>query len=65
MTVQITLDDPNVFPTVEDVDARDTGKTAAIFLGTRIEGQFATVTVNLTYEQASDLAGLLKPFRKD
>ena len=65
MTIKITEEEPNVFPSVEDVDARDTGKAAAIFLGTRIEGQFTTVTVNLTYEQASDLAGLLKPFRKD
>jgi hypothetical protein len=64
MTVKITPEDPNIFPAVEDVDARDNGRAAAIFLGTRVEGQFTTVTVNLTYEQASDLAALLKPFGK-
>ena len=64
MTVKITPEDPNIFPAVEDVDARDNGRAVAIFLGTRIEGQFTTVTINLTYEQASDLAGLLKPFGK-
>jgi hypothetical protein len=47
---------------VEDVDARDNGSAAVIFLGTRVEGQFVTVTINLTYEQAGDLATLLKAF---
>ncbi len=64
MTVKITPEEPNVFPVVEDVDARDNGRAAAIFLGTRFEGQFTTVTINLTYEQASDLAALLRPFGK-
>ncbi len=64
MTVKITPEGPNVFPVVEDVDARDNGRAAAIFLGTRVEGQFTTVTINLTYEQASDLAALLRPFGK-
>lgn len=62
MTVKITFEEPNVFPVVEDVDARDNGSAAVIFLGTRIEGQFITVTINLTYEQAGDLAALLKAF---
>jgi hypothetical protein len=62
MTVKITAEEPNVFPTVEDVDARDNGSAAVIFLGTRIEGRFVTVTINLTYEQAGDLATLLKAF---
>jgi hypothetical protein len=64
MTVKITSEEPNLFPVVEDLDARDNGSAATIFLGTRIEGQFTTVTINLTYEQASDLAALLKPFAK-
>jgi hypothetical protein len=64
MTVKLTPEEPNVFPVVEDVDARDNGRDAAIFLGTRIEGQFATVTINLSYEQAAALAALLEPFRK-
>jgi hypothetical protein len=62
MSVKITAEEPNVFPVVEDVDARDNGSAAVIFLGTRIEGQFVTVTINLTYEQAGDLATLLKAF---
>jgi hypothetical protein len=64
MTVKITPEEPNIFPVVEDVDARDNGREAAIFLGTRIERQFMTVVINLTYEQASDLAALLKPFAR-
>ena len=51
-----------MFPVVEDIDARDNGSAAMIFLGTRVEGQFVTVTINLTYEQAGDLATLLKAF---
>jgi hypothetical protein len=62
MTVNITAGEPNVFPVVEDVDARDNGSAAVIFLGTRVEGQFVTVTINLTYEQAGDLATVLKAF---
>ena len=62
MTIKITAEEPNVFPIVEDVDARDNGRAAAIFLGTRVEGQFVTVTINLTYEHAGDLATLLKAF---
>ena len=62
MTVNITAGEPNVFSDVEDVDARDNGSAAVIFLGTRIEGRFVTVTINLTYEQAGDLATLLKAF---
>jgi hypothetical protein len=62
MTVNITAGEPNVFSDVEDVDARDNGSAAVIFLGTRVEGQFVTVTINLTYEQAGDLATLLKAF---
>jgi len=62
VTVKITHEEPNIFPAVEDVDARDNGRAAAIFLGTRVEGQFTTVIINLTYKQASDLATLLKPF---
>jgi hypothetical protein len=62
MTVKITAEEPNVFPVVEDVDARDNGSATVIFVGTRTEGEFVTVTINLTYERAGDLAGLLKSF---
>ena len=62
MTVSISSEEPNVLPVVEDVDARDNGRAAEIFLGTRVEGQFITVIIKLTYEQAGDLATLLKAF---
>jgi hypothetical protein len=35
-----------------------------VFLDVRIEGKPTPVTVKLSYEQASDLATLLEPFRK-
>jgi hypothetical protein len=35
-----------------------------VFLDVRIEGKQTPVTVKLSYEQASDLAVLLEPFRK-
>jgi hypothetical protein len=65
MTVKITAEEPNIFPAVEDVDARDNGRDAAVFLGMKIDGQFVTVTINLSYEQASALAALLEPFRNE
>ena len=65
MTVKITAEPPNVFPAVDGVDAQDTGRAAAITLGTRIDGELVTVTINLSYEQAEALAALLEPFRKD
>jgi hypothetical protein len=35
-----------------------------VFLEVKIGGERTAVTVKLTYEQASDLGILLKPFRK-
>ena len=64
MTVKIDGVEPNVFPHVEDLDARDAGRDVEVFLDVRIEGRPTPVTVWLTYEQASDLAILLEPFRK-
>jgi hypothetical protein len=64
MTVKIDGVEPNVFPHVEDLDARDAGRDVEVFLDVRIEGRPTPVTVRLTYEQASDLAILLEPFRK-
>jgi hypothetical protein len=64
MTVKIDNVEPNVFPHVEDLDARDAGRDVEVFLDVRIEGRPTPVTVRLTYEQASDLAILLEPFRK-
>jgi hypothetical protein len=64
MTVKIDGTEPNVFPAVEGVDARDAGRNAEVILGTKIEGNLITVTIKLSYEQAKTLANLLEPFRK-
>ena len=64
MTVKIDGVDPNIFPDVEDLDARDAGRNVEVFLDIRVEGNPTPVTVKLSYEQASDLATLLEPFRK-
>ena len=64
MTVKIDGVEPNIFPHVDDLDARDAGRNVEVFLDVRIEGNHTPVTVKLSYEQASDLAILLEPFRK-
>ena len=64
MTVKIDEVEPNIFPHVHDLDARDAGRHVEVFLDVRIEGKHTPVTVKLSYEQASDLAILLEPFRK-
>src|ERR1700735_1219909 len=64
MTVKIDGVDPNIFPDVEDLDARDAGRNVEVFLDIRVEGKPTPVTVKLSYEQASDLATLLEPFPK-
>jgi hypothetical protein len=65
MTVKIDTVEPNIFPDVEDLDARDAGRNVEVFLDVRIEGNPTSVTVKLSYQQASDLATLLEPFRKE
>ena len=64
MTVKIDGVEPNIFPDVDDLDARDAGRHVEVFLDVRIEGKHTPVTVKLSYEQASDVAILLEPFRK-
>ena len=64
MTVKIDGVEPNIFPHVHDLDARDAGRNVEMFLDVKIEGKHTPVTVKLSYEQASDLAILLEPFRK-
>jgi hypothetical protein len=64
MTVKIDSVEPNIFPHVDDLDARDAGRHVEVFLDVIIEGKHSPVTVKLSYEQASDLAILLEPFRK-
>jgi hypothetical protein len=64
MTVKIDGVEPNIFPHVDDLDARDAGRNVEVFLDVTIEGNLTPVTVKLSYEQASDLAILLEPFRR-
>jgi hypothetical protein len=64
MTVKIDGVEPNIFPDVHDLDARDAGRNVDVFLDVRIDGKHIPVTVKLSYQQASDLAILLEPFRK-
>jgi hypothetical protein len=63
MTVKIDNTEPNVFPAIEEVDARDSGRDAEVIFATRLEGQLTPVTVKLSYRQAGDLWILLEPFR--
>ncbi len=64
MTVNIDGVEPNIFPDVDDLDARDAGRNVEMFLDVRVDGKPTPVTVKLSYQQASDLAILLEPFRK-
>ena len=64
MMVKIDGTEPNVFPAIDGVDARDAGRNAEVILGTKIEGKLTPVIIKLSYEQAGVLAVLLEPFRK-
>ena len=64
MTVNIDGVEPNIFPDLDDLDARDAGRNVGVFLDVRVDGKPTPVTVKLSYQQASDLAILLEPFRK-
>jgi hypothetical protein len=63
MTIKIDNTQPNVFPMIEKIDARDSGRDAEVILATRIEGELTFVTVKLSYRQAGDLWAQLEPFR--
>jgi hypothetical protein len=65
MTVKIDGFEPNIFHDVDDLDARDAGRHVEVFLDISVDGKPTPVTVKLSYEQASDLATLLEPFRKE
>jgi hypothetical protein len=62
MTVKVDSVEPNIFPAVEHLDARDAGLHVEVIFEVRIEGQSIPVTVKLSYEQAAALADLLEPF---
>ena len=65
MTVKIDDTEPNIFPAVEHLDARDAGRNVEVFLEAKIEGKQIPVTIRLSYEQAEALVDLLEPFLKD
>jgi hypothetical protein len=62
MAIKIDSEGTSVFPAVEAIDVRDTGREAEVT--TRVEGQLVPVTIKLDYGTANDLAVLLEPFRK-
>ena len=62
MTVTIDGVEPNIFPAVDDLDASDAGRHVEVYLDVSVDGKPITVTIKLSYEQASDLATLLEPF---
>ena len=64
MTVKIDQIEPNIFPTVEYLDARDAGRNVEVIFKVKIEGKQIPLTVKLSYQQAADLGVLLEPFRK-
>ena len=52
MTVKIDGVEPNIFPDVDDLDAKDAGRNVEVFLDVRIGGNPTPVTVKLSYQQA-------------
>jgi|HubBroStandDraft_6_1064221.scaffolds.fasta_scaffold614043_2 hypothetical protein len=56
MTVTVTEAEPNVFPTVDLVDARRNGDEIEVVLVTRIEGRSVRVRVRLKQTMAQSLA---------
>jgi hypothetical protein len=60
MTVKVDGIEPNIFPTIDYLDA---GRNAEVIFGVKIEGKLTPVTIKLSYEQANALAALLEPFR--
>jgi hypothetical protein len=61
--IKIDNTEPNVFPAIEKIDARDSGHNAEVILATKSEGELIFVTVKLSYQQAGDLWTQLEPFR--
>ena len=66
MTVKIDDVEPNIFPAVERVDARDAGRNVEVFFEVRMKRQRSPfVAIKLSYEQAKALVDLLEPFLED
>jgi hypothetical protein len=47
MTIKLDNQEPNVFPLVEGLDVRDAGRTAEVIFATKVEGQLATLTIQV------------------
>jgi hypothetical protein len=55
VAIKIDNDGPNIFPTVDFLDAQPEGSGIGLIFGTKIEGQSARILVRLTREQWSAL----------
>ena len=62
MTVKIDGVEPNIFPDIDDLDARDAGRNVEVFLDVTIEGKPTPVTVNLSYEQRISFNHLVQEY---
>lgn len=51
MAIKIDNDGPNIFPTVDFLDAQPEGTGIGLIFGTKIEGQSARVLVRLSRKQ--------------
>ncbi len=60
MTVTVTEAEPNIFPSVDLVDARRNGAEIEVVLVTRIEGRPVRVRVRLEQAMAQSLANKIK-----
>jgi hypothetical protein len=61
MTVKVDGTEPNIFPAVDYLDARDAGRNAEVIFGAKITN--LPCHRKLSCEQANALAALLEPFR--
>lgn len=62
MAIRFDDQGPNIFPTVDSVDAKDAGREVEVTFLTKIEGIPKPVVVKLSYQQAADLSTLLGIF---
>ena len=62
MTMKIDGVEPNIFPDIDDLDARDAGRNVEVFLDVTIEGKPTPVTVNLSYEQRISFNHLVQEY---
>jgi hypothetical protein len=63
MTVKIDGVEPNIFPHVDDLDARDAGRHVEMFLDVRIEGKPPGQNGQVRSLFVAQLDSVLEPFR--